>query len=649
MNNLTNNYILEHDNRLTLPENTIETFNYDMKNGHLRGKVIGGGNFIKISRIPARIKTYWNSVNKREGAHLLDESNRGMRVLRQNSNGTMQIFQNFYIWTEGELDGIEDMSDEQRILQIEVSGVGAEITPLIANPSSDIFVDKVEAISKIQAVENFGGAGGDEKVPAGALMSKIANDLYISKETNKSSLEKLSEIDAAVRENNDTNITMSETLLEVSSNQKGQENKLDAFFSERREQDKRGNAFYDSATSILRDLSVTENESKAFLEKIKDANEANKISTQNIAANITNINLRQEEELQTLRAFKEQSIQTQEKIDAFRGENREKLEQIRASIETNLPTFRDENHVGLLEVKQEIIDLHETASNLALETSIQELLEKMRTISIQLDTQNALLQGLSLGTGNMRYMPADFEIDIRGANSNNYTGIEFLVSDGNNNEKNGCELTSQNLKNYNQKWFYNIHTQPLYVPTAQPTTTTDVQNSILYHFGLTSNYQIRFKLQYSVRYRVFASVGNLDKDKFLKQFQDIFRALPNLQIYNSEGDIALMPVSKNYNIPASASYDTINSANLRYVMTYGETAEMETSRYEEDITFVRANNGYVGIPSQMVQIPNAGGAIPSATIVEEYANFILRITGIGERRVSYSGVVQKKNTGLEGL
>lgn len=625
MTNITNNYQLEEDTRQTLPDDTITTFKYDLANGHLKAFTIGGGNYIKISRIPARIKTYWNSTKDRSTAHLLNESNRGIRILKQNSNGVVMTFQNFYIWTEGSLDNINDLSENQRVLEIEISGAGAEITPLIANPSSDIFIDKVEMVSKLDSIENFSTKDGI-KLPAGNLLRDIKESVEDNKQTNINSFSALkniklntdelayikdliSQIKNLQNESNSTQINNKDEIKEVLVNQ----NLL-------------SNIFYTNTKEDLQQL-------KQDLREDKNANIES-------LENITQLTTNSYNSMESLSNLETKALENNITLQDFKNENSINLQNLKTGIRNEINNLKISNINNLQEINRNVQNSNAQLQNLALETSLRELIDKISTISIKLDTQNQLLQAMKENSGGggstgevtikNDEMPEDFEIIFKSATNTDTPEASFIVDTGSPlSSINASEITNLDNLAFNQKWHYNIRSQPRYVPSGNIDNTNNQQAGILYNFSFSCNYQISYRLQYAARYRVPITVGNLDKEKFLREFSSILSSLPNLQPYNLNEDIALIPVSKNYNKPVIHAMD-YNAANLRYAMTYGETSILQSSINANETTFIRCNNNYVGVPNGFITLPNTP-SITAAPVVLEYINFIFFIEKIGEK------------------
>lgn len=127
---------------------TLTNFTWRLRaNGHLRGEKIGAVNYLKLSRIPADIRIYWNSTNNRDTAFSVDELVRGFKINERDEAGNAKTLDNVWLWSEGEIP-LEPLSD---IIEIEYNGAGDLIEPLLGNKSGAI--DKIEKVQVVSAID----------------------------------------------------------------------------------------------------------------------------------------------------------------------------------------------------------------------------------------------------------------------------------------------------------------------------------------------------------------------------------------------------------------------------------------------------------------------------------------------------------------
>lgn len=129
---------------------TLTNFTWKLRaNGHLKGEKIGAVNYLKLSRIPADIRIYWNSTNNRETAFSVDELVRGFKINERDEAGNAKTLDNVWLWSEGEIP-LEPLSD---IIEIEYNGAGDLIEPLLGNKSGAI--DKIEKVQVVSAIDKI--------------------------------------------------------------------------------------------------------------------------------------------------------------------------------------------------------------------------------------------------------------------------------------------------------------------------------------------------------------------------------------------------------------------------------------------------------------------------------------------------------------
>lgn len=135
-----------------LEDSYISPFRWDIvTQGHMEGVECVGGNCIKLAKIPNGISVYWNSKNDFETACLLDDINRGLKIIEMGCK-TYKQFRNFYFWSVGEIS--DEVTDTEII--IEISGNAPHIEYFLSSPSNIGVIGKVDVIGKIENVENVG-------------------------------------------------------------------------------------------------------------------------------------------------------------------------------------------------------------------------------------------------------------------------------------------------------------------------------------------------------------------------------------------------------------------------------------------------------------------------------------------------------------
>lgn len=112
--------------------------------GRFNPKKISGGNAIWITNIPPNVKVWYSTDNNFEHKQRLDYMNRGTRYSTIGQQGQTQLFDNFYIFTEGTAD--ED-------ILINVASSGDAVTPILSSNTNQI--DQVDAVGKIGTLESI--------------------------------------------------------------------------------------------------------------------------------------------------------------------------------------------------------------------------------------------------------------------------------------------------------------------------------------------------------------------------------------------------------------------------------------------------------------------------------------------------------------
>lgn len=112
--------------------------------GRFNPKKISGGNAIWITNIPPNVKVWYSTDNNFEHKQRLDYMNRGTRYSTIGQQGQNQLFDNFYIFTEGTAD--ED-------ILINVASSGDAVTPILSSNTNQI--DQVDAVAEIGTIQTL--------------------------------------------------------------------------------------------------------------------------------------------------------------------------------------------------------------------------------------------------------------------------------------------------------------------------------------------------------------------------------------------------------------------------------------------------------------------------------------------------------------
>lgn len=104
---------------------------------------IAGGNIIWLVNRPAGVKIYVNSTPDRTGALVLNEANRGYKWEELGEYGSLKLYDNFYIWTEG-----TNLNNEK--IELQISPNADIITPILGNTA-----DKINSVSSVGSIGNI--------------------------------------------------------------------------------------------------------------------------------------------------------------------------------------------------------------------------------------------------------------------------------------------------------------------------------------------------------------------------------------------------------------------------------------------------------------------------------------------------------------
>lgn len=141
----------ENETSQTLANNSITPIEFDLRRGNLTAHEIAGGNVIKLVAKPNSIRAYWNTTRDRSTAMILDDLNRGVKVMQQNKYGNLMTYRNIYLWTEGELQE----TDYDPFLKLEIAGISKEVDFLLGTQSQvEIMAKQWERIA--ESLQDFG-------------------------------------------------------------------------------------------------------------------------------------------------------------------------------------------------------------------------------------------------------------------------------------------------------------------------------------------------------------------------------------------------------------------------------------------------------------------------------------------------------------
>lgn len=140
--------VVEQEFLEILEDNYISPFKWNVaEQGQMHGVECIGGNCVKLAKIPNGIKVYCNSKNDFETAILLDDVNRGFKIVEMGLN-THKQFRNFYFWSVGIIS--EEETDPE--IMLEISGNAAFLEYFISSPTNLGIVGKVDIIGKVEDV-----------------------------------------------------------------------------------------------------------------------------------------------------------------------------------------------------------------------------------------------------------------------------------------------------------------------------------------------------------------------------------------------------------------------------------------------------------------------------------------------------------------
>lgn len=395
---------------LTLKDDIISSFKYDMINGNLEGFKIAGGNYIKISQLPIKTRVYWNSRYDKNSAKLLNESNRGARILQYSESGVPLTYQNYYIWTEADLSDVDTWLDWQRELVIEVSGLGGEVTYDVANPASEIRVESLQQISVIRELQNLGS--GSDRVEAG-IWAKNMLEKATNNEVNTRNLTTINNSILSLKDENNTGLGAINDSLQTLQDIEVRLANIDS-----------------KAVDSNDNQQEMINQNNSIKEAILQGN-VNTLNTAGLTSQVKNLLVTTNDTLNAIDTkisdFKTSSDEKLDNIsqEATLQEANTNLSSINNKIQeanNNLTTIND--NVTTSNEKLEAIDTQ--ARLLNLEATQQEILTQLQTANIQLNNINSSLQG---GTGG-EYIPSDLVLNVEAypyyTNGNTATNLQKI-------------------------------------------------------------------------------------------------------------------------------------------------------------------------------------------------------------------------------
>lgn len=589
---------------LTLKDDIISSFKYDMINGNLEGFKIAGGNYIKISQLPIKTRVYWNSRYDKNSAKLLNESNRGARILQYSESGVPLTYQNYYIWTEADLSDVDTWLDWQRELVIEVSGLGGEVTYDVANPASEIRVESLQQISVIRELQNLGS--GSDRVEAGSwaknMIEKATNNevntrnlpainssILLSKDENNARLDninnslqtlqdlevKLANIDSKLIDSNDNqqemlnqNSSIKEAILQ------GNVNTLNTA----------------GLTNQVKNLLVTTNDTlNAIDTKISDFKTSSDEKLDNISQEAT---------------LQETNTSLRGISDKLGDSNDNFVETINAINQGNVNLANIETQARLLN----------------LETTQQEILTQLQTANIQLNNINSSLQG---GTGG-EYIPSDLVLNVEAyqyyTDGNTATNLQKISQ---------YTKTVDLWQSPNKKITFrrNINATTLNIPAISQ------EKSV---FTFETNYLVKLKLTLEIAYQF--ERGNLAQPTFNDEQYRFITA-----VMGSCSWVEITTGNANYNAPNLTKYimggglialTQYNRANnptcYQTIYVEYETSGVNGDTYTLDIysNHIDCSIPYVNLPAgitgnnigNFINIYNISGNIEVARVIKPNVN-----------------------------
>lgn len=589
---------------LTLKDDIISSFKYDMINGNLEGFKIAGGNYIKISQLPIKTRVYWNSRYDKNSAKLLNESNRGARILQYSESGVPLTYQNYYIWTEADLSDVDTWLDWQRELVIEVSGLGGEVTYDVANPASEIRVESLQQISVIRELQNLGS--GSDRVEAGSWAKNM-----IEKATNNEvNTRNLPTINSSILLSKDENNARLDNINNSLQTLQDLEVKLANIDSKLIDSN-------DNQQEML-------NQNNSIKEAILQGN-VNTLNTAGLTSQVKNLLVTTNDTLN--------AIDT--KISDFKTSSDEKLDNITQETtlqETNTNLGSIDNKIQESNANLTTINDNITASNekleaidtqtrlLNLETTQQEILTQLQTANIQLNNINSSLQG---GTGG-EYIPSDLVLNVEAypyyTNGNTATNLQKISQY----EKIRDFWLSPNKK---VSFYRRITATTLNIPALNQGTQV---------FNFTTNYLVKLKMIIQLTYNF--ERGNLPQPTFNDEQYRFITAVMEASSWTE-----ITNSNASYNAPNLTRYSlneglvTFTTSQRRNNLQAFQTIylEYETSGFNNDIytfnvfsNFIKCSTPHVAMPTgidpfnigSFVNIYEVSGNIEVARVIKPNVN-----------------------------
>lgn len=592
---------------LTLPDNIISSFKYDMINGNLEGFKIEGGNYIKVSQLPIKTRVYWNSRYDKNSAKLLNESNRGARILQYSESGIPLTFKNYYIWTEADLTDVDTWQEWQRQLVIEVSGLGGEVTYDVANPASEIRVESLEQISIIREVQNLGT--GKDRVEAGAwaknMLEKAANS-----ELNTRGIDTINNTLLIAKGENNSRLEAIDNTLQTLQDL---ESKLESI------EIKTTTSNNNQQELINQNNSIKESILQGNVNTLNTAGGVNQVKNLLVDTNNTLINIEGK-----ISDFKQSSDDKLNNLsqEATLQETNNSLSGINERIEesnTSLAAISE----GIVTSNQELSEIQTQARLLNLETTQQEILTQLRTANIQLNNINSSLQGGTLG----EYIPSDLVLNVEAyqyyTDGNTATNLQKISQ---------YKKVTDLWQSPNKKITFrrNIDATTLNIPAISQ------EKSV---FTFQTNYLVKLKLTLEIAYRF--ERGNLAQPTFN---DEQYRFITAVMGSCSWAEITTEKTNTgNYNAPNLTKYImgggliALTSYNRQNNPTCYQTiyVEYETSGFNGDTytldiysNHIDCSIPYVTLPAgitgnnigNFINIYNISGNIEVARVIKPNVN-----------------------------
>ena len=139
----------------SLSDYVVNTFTHDCIKSGFTDKQnpirLGAWNYIKLVKAPLGVDIYFSAQMSFNGARILNDSNRGEKIISENDDGEFKTYQNLFIWIIN--NGFSTTATESKVV-IEYSGENVKIEPLLGNTFALSKIDNISGIDR-QAGVNY--------------------------------------------------------------------------------------------------------------------------------------------------------------------------------------------------------------------------------------------------------------------------------------------------------------------------------------------------------------------------------------------------------------------------------------------------------------------------------------------------------------